>query len=357
MHPAIKNLIKFVVLLVVIGGIGWYYWNQWNHQQQDNGFIGSNGRIEAVEIDIATKAAGRVEQILVNEGDFIQQGQTLAIMQSDTLQARLAEAEAQLKQAQNAVKSAEAAVAVHKSDVSAARAGVAQREAEYVAAKKRFTRTEVLSKERALSIQDLDDTRARVRSAEAAVTAAKSQVSAAQAAVLAAEAQVTGAKSQVTAVEATIRRIRSDIQDTRLTSPRDGRVQYRIVQPGEIIGAGGKVLNLVDLSDVYMTFFVPEAVAGRLALGQEVRIVLDAAPQYVIPANVSFVDSTAQFTPKTVETASERQKLMFRVKARLPKTLLQAHLKRVKTGLPGMAWLKTDKDKNWPDHLQIHVPE
>ena len=94
-------------------------------------------------------------------------------------------------------------------------------------------------------------------------------------------------------------------------------MQYRVAQPGEVLGAGGKVLNIVDLADVYMTFFLPEQAAGRVALGQDVRIILDAAPQYVIPAAVSFVASTAQFTPKTVETASERQKLMFRVKAQI----------------------------------------
>ena len=123
------------------------------------------------------------------------------------------------------------------------------------------------------------------------------------------------------------------------------------VEPGEVLGAGGKVLNLVDLSDVYMTFFLPETVAGRVALGTEVRLVLDAAPQYVIPAQVSFVASTAQFTPKTVETASERQKLMFRVKARIDRALLAKHLEQVKTGLPGVACVRLDAQQPWPANL------
>jgi len=111
------------------------------------------------------------------------------------------------------------------------------------------------------------------------------------------------------------------------------------------------VLNLVDLTDVYMSFFLPETVAGRVALGTDVRIVLDAAPQFVIPAKVSFVASTAQFTPKTVETASERQKLMFRVKAQIDRTLLLEHLEQVKTGLPGVAWVKVDPQAAWPPEL------
>lgn len=83
---------------------------------------------------------------------------------------------------------------------------------------------------------------------------------------------------------------------------------------------------------------------------------LDAAPQYVIPAKVSFVASTAQFTPKTVETATERQKLMFRVKAQIDPELLRQHLQQVKTGLPGVAWLKLDADAQWPANLEVKVP-
>ena len=146
-----------------------------------------------------------------------------------------------------------------------------------------------------------------------------------------------GAQSAVEAAQATVARIDADLADSERA--RAGRVQYRVAQPGEVLGAGGKVLNMVDLADVYMTFFLPEQAAGRVALGQDVRIILDAAPQYVIPAAVSFVASTAQFTPKTVETASERQKLMFRVKAQISPELLHKHLQQVKTGLPGVAWI------------------
>lgn len=157
------------------------------------------------------------------------------------------------------------------------------------------------------------------------------------------------------AAEATIARIDADLADSVLKAPRDGRVQYRVAQPGEVLGAGGKVLNLIDLSEVYMTFFLPETVAGRVAIGSEVRILLDAAPGYVIPAKISFVASTAQFTPKTVETASERQKLMFRVKAQIDPDLLQKHQQRVKTGLPGVAWVKLDPQAAWPAELAVNV--
>ncbi|MNN51064.1 putative efflux pump membrane fusion protein [compost metagenome] len=130
-----------------------------------------------------------------------------------------------------------------------------------------------------------------------------------------------------------------------------------MAQPGEVLAAGGKLLNMVDLADVYMTFFLPAPQAGLLQLGQEVRLVIDAAPQYVIPAKLSYVASVAQFTPKTVETASEREKLMFRVKARIDPELLRKHITYVKTGVPGMAYLRLDPQAEWPANLQIKVPE
>jgi HlyD family secretion protein len=358
MTPQLKKRIGIGLLIAVAGGVGaGWIWSTSRPSGPGDGFVSGNGRIEATEIDIATKLAGRVQDILVNEGDFVRVGQALAQMQIEVLDAQRDEARAQSGQAVTAVASAEAQVAARQSDTTAVQALVGQRESELDAAQRRLARSEKLSKSGAMALQELDDNRAGVQGAAAAVAAARAQVSAAQAAVKAAQAQVIGTQSGVAASEATIARVEADIQDSLLKSPRDGRVQYRIAQPGEVLAGGGKVLNLVDLGDVYMTFFLPETAVGKVALGSEVRIVLDAAPQYVIPAQVSFVASTAQFTPKTVETASERQKLMFRVKAQLNRELLEKHLALVKTGLPGVAWLKLDAHASWPANLEIKVPE
>ena len=327
------------------------------HPEQRNGFISGNGRIEATEIDIATKLGGRVVDIFVREGDFVKAGQSVVQMQNNVLKAQLDEAHAQRQQAINAVASSRAQVAVRESDKAAAQAVVVQRLSELENAKRRLARSKTLSDKGALSLQQYDNDNAAVRSMQAMLSAAKAQVKAAHAAIAAAKAQVTGARSAVDAVNATIKRIKVDIADSQLKAPRDGRVQYRVMQPGEVIGAGGKLLNMIDLSDVYMTFFLPETVAGRVALGSDAHIVLDAAPEYVIPAKISFVASVAQFTPKTVETASERQKLMFRVKARIDPQLLKNHIKQVKTGLPGVAWLKLDSNVEWPQELRVKVPE
>ena len=351
-----KQLAGAAAAVLVLAGAA-YGWQHLRPAGPGPEFVSGNGRIEATEIDVAAKLPGRLQEISVNEGDFVAAGQVLGQMQVLSLQAQRAEAEAMRQQAIAGVASADAMVAVRQSDHQAALALVAQRESELDAAQRRLSRSETLVLEGASSEQELDDDRSRVRATGAVIRAARAQAEAARSAIDAARTQAAGARASATAAQATVARIEVDLADSALTAPRAGRVQYRIAQPGEVLAGGGKVLNLVDLGDVYMTFFVPEQAAGKLALGAPVRVVLDAAPQYVIPARISFVSSTAQFTPKTVETASERQKLMFRVKAQIDPALLRKHLKLVKTGLPGVAWVRLDGQTPWPDALEVRVPQ
>ncbi|WP_151447662.1 HlyD family secretion protein [Lacisediminimonas profundi] len=319
------------------------------------GLASGNGRMEAVEIDVAARTSGRIKEILVNEGDFVQPGQVLARMDTQVLEAQKREAQAQLERMKIGIETAQSGVAQAVAEKEAAQALLAQRQAELDAAIKRLDRTEQLATKGMVTLQGLDDDRTRVQSARAAVGAGKAQIAAVSAAISNARSQVVAARSAVAAAKATVERIAADIDDSELKSPREGRVQYRIVQPGEVLSGGGKVLNLIDLTDVYMTFFLPTQLAGRVALGADVRLVLDALPDYVIPAKVSFVADVAQFTPKTVETTEERQKLMFRIKARIDPELLRKHVRQVKTGLPGVAYVRIDPRVDWPAQLQIRT--
>lgn len=340
--------------IVVLGLVAYLIWKNMNKPDTD-ALVSGNGRIEATEINVSSKLSGQLEEILVKEGDFVEPGQILARVKISTLEAQLRELEAQQRQAQDAIATAEAQVAMRISEKAAAEAMVQQRETELMAAKNRLARTEVLAKEGASSKQQLDDERAAAQQAIAVLSAAKAQVQSAQGAIVASKSQVSAAHSQVDAIKASVERIKFDMDDAQLRAPLKARVQFRVAQPGELVAAGGRVLNLIDLSDVYMTFFLPETVAGKIAIGTEVRIVLDAAKNVVIPATVSFVADTAQFTPKSVETESERQKLMFRVKAKIDPTLLNKYIEQVKTGLPGVAYIKIDDQAVWPTFLENTV--
>jgi len=157
----------------------------------------------------------------------------------------------------------------------------------------------------------------------------------------------------VAAVEAARRRIDTALFEFELRAPRDGCVQDRLAEPGEMLDAGGKVLTMLDVADVYMTFLLPETIGTRVALGSDVRIALDGVQQLVIPARVSSLASVTSVPPDTPATVPERQKRMLLVKAEIDGELLRHHLQRVTTGRSGVAWVRVDPQAEWPAGLSV----
>lgn len=293
------------------------------------GIAKTNGRIEAERVDIATKLPGRLKEVLVAEGDTVQAGQIVARMDTAELEAQLREGKAYYRQTEQQLDQAIALLAQRQSELTLADQELA-RSLELVG--KGFTPQEKVDQRRSAKI-----------AAEAAVRSAK--------------AQIESAKASIESAIAQTQRIQTQIDDSVLVAPRAGRIQYRLALPGEVLAAGGKVLTVLDLMDVYMTIFLPTKEAGRLSFGSEARIVFDAAPQYVVPATISFVAADAQFTPKYVETASEREKLMFRVKVQLSRDVLDKYSEVVKAGVPGVAYVKITRDAQWPQWLEVRLPE
>lgn len=346
-----KKIVIPLVLVAVAAAVGAYIYKQKKAEDEwlNPKFYGGNGRLEATEVNLAAKLAGRIEKILVQEGDMITKGQQLVQMQVNTLNAEMKQAKAKKKAAETNVAGAAAKVKVCQSELEAAKATCQQKQASYDGAKKTYDRNSKLITSSSISQQEMDNTETAYLNAKAALSAAKASVAQAESSVNAAKAEEESMKADVEAAQADIERIQADLDDSVLNSTVDGRVQYRIAEPGEVLSSGGRVLNLVDLTDVYMTFFVPEHIAGRIQIGAQVYLVLDALPQYPVPAKVTYVASVAQFTPKTVETQQERQKYMFRVKAHVDPTLLKDHIEYVKTGVPGMAWVQVDPKAQWED--------
>ena len=320
---------KIVIGLVVIAvlGLGFYLIKNYreNAIYRNPAFASGNGRLEATEVNVSTKLAGKIEAILVQEGDYVKKEQKLVQMQTNTLKAELARNQANIK--------------VKEAELASAKALVLQKESSLANAKSRYEREKTLLSQKATSKQIFENAEALYKSALAELAAAK--------------ASVAQAEAEILAEKANAKRTEEDIKDSELLAPLEGRIQYKISEVGEVLNSGGKVLNLVDLTDVYMTFYLPEEAAGKVRIGADVRIVLDAIPDTPIPAKVSFVANVAQFTPKTVETKVERQKLMFRVKAKIDANLLKQYIDYVKTGLPGVAWVRLDDNAPWPEFLKL----
>ena len=346
-----------ITVAAVVGG--GYVWQQMQPAGLPAAFASGNGRIEATEVDVATRFPGRVLDVAVMEGDFVEAGQVVARMDAATLEAQLREAAALQRQAISGSSAAEAVVAQRTSAKLAAQAVVAQRQADLLLAEQQLQRTRQLVDAKFISAQQLDVDAGKRQAARAILAAALAGVAEAESAIVAARAQRVEAASRIEAATATLERLQADLADTQLKAARSGRIQHRLAQAGEVLPGGGKVLTILDLSDVFMRVYLPETVAGKLALGAEARLILDAAPNLVIPAQVSFVAAQAQFTPKTVETASERQKLVFQVKLQIDPALLKQFETSVKTGLPGVAYVRIDPATPWPEYLKtlslIHI--
>ncbi|MFI4998710.1 MAG: HlyD family secretion protein [Reyranellales bacterium] len=314
-----------MLLAVIVGGAGGgAYW--WMHRLPalPAGIALGNGRLEADPIDIATKFAGRIAALRVDEGDMVTAGQALAVMDTRDLEASLKKAQAQVQQANKAI--------------AEAHANVDQLHSQVILANQEIERARSLFKSGWITKELLDQR--------------QQQLDGAHAAELAASARVNVAEMALNAAEHDVELFTVNIADNTLVAPRDGRIEYRIANVGEVLPAGGKVFTMLDVGYVYMDIYLPTVISGQVKVGDDARILLDAYPDRPIPAKVSFIASQAQFTPKMVETQTERDKLMFRVRVRIDAGRSRAYADRVKSGVPGLAYVRFDSKTDWPERLQ-----
>jgi HlyD family secretion protein len=360
-----KKWIVIPIVLVVVGILAYKYWKS-TQSALPAGIVSGNGRIEAKLSDASAKEPLRVKEVLVDEGDLVKPGQVLVRLDTVTIEAELAKnaaavagAREEFAAAKGAIATANADIAGAKADIAAANAAVEQQQSEIKLAQTEADRQGRMLAENATS-QALFDTRqtaletskATLKSVQAQADAAEARAGAAQARAATAQSQADAAQRQIEVAQAQVEVTKSRIKDATLISPVTGRVLYRLVEPGEVLGPGGKALTLVDLSDVYMEIFLPSEYAAALKTGAPARITVDYEPDKSAAAYVSFVSPEAQFTPKQVETKSEREKLMFRVKIQIPSELVTHYIERIKTGVRGVGYVKVSPDAKFPQWLE-----
>ncbi len=302
-----------LALLVAVSAAMWW---RGRKPPLPEGIVWGNGRLEATEVDLATKYGGRLVEVSVREGDAVAKGEVVARLDDAEARARLRGAEAEVASAQKALRRAESMV-----EKSLAELHLAERD---------LGRIEKLVSKGVTPVDVLDRARTREKTARDTYSAALSAVDRAR-------AELGAARARVDYMEAVL-------EDAILEAPCDCVVLYRLAEPGEVVPPGGRVLTLLDRNSMYMTIFLSQRDAGRLRLGAEARIVLDALPELPLPAEVTFVSPRAQFTPKEVETKEERARLVFRVKVALRARVDE----RLKAGMPGVAYIRVRKDAPWP---------
>jgi HlyD family secretion protein len=288
------------------------------------GIASGNGRLEGKLVDVSAKEPLRVKEVLVDEGALVKPGQVLARLDTVTLESELAEANAAVQAAEEKLAGARANIVKSKSEIDLA--GV------------EATRSKRLVEQGAGSQRELD-----VRTSKVETT--KAGLGEAAAALATASQNVEVARKNAATIQ-------TRIDDAILRSPVTGRVLYRLAEPGEVLAPGGKALTLVNLDDIYMEIFLPSEQASAVKVGAEGRVTVDYLPKRAVAGRVSFVSPEAQFTPKQVETKSEREKLMFRVKIQLPKEVVGRYIERIKTGVRGVGYVKVEDSAVWPARLQ-----
>jgi HlyD family secretion protein len=402
-----KKWIIIPIVLLVGGVLAYKYWSS-SQSALPPGIVSGNGRIEARLSDASAKEPLRVKEVLVDEGDLVRPGQVLVRLDTVTIEAELAKDQGAVAAAREELASAKAAIAAAKADIAAVSSDIAGANSDVVAAKSdaaaanaglAAANAAVLQQQSEIELAQieadrqrrmlaenatskalfdvrqtaLETTKATLKSAQAQADAAQAKIGTAQAQVgtaqakvgteqakmgaaearaVAAQARADAAQQQIAVALAEVDKTKSRISDATLVSPVTGRVLYRLVEPGEVLGPGGKALTIVDLSDVYMEIFLPSDQAGALKVGAPARITVDYEPNAAAAARVSFVSPEAQFTPKQVETKSEREKLMFRVKVQLPSELVTHYLERIKTGVRGVGYVQVRPDAVWPSWLE-----
>ncbi len=336
-----KKILILLVLAVLAGGGYWYYQQQ-NQPDRQVGIAQSNGRLELARMDVASLYPGRITQVAVEEGQYVNQGDVLATLSSDTTQA----------QYQAALAQQNAAAAKHQQAEKAVQHVAAQRSAQQQQlniAQLDVDNAVKLRKNKLISPAELSKRIAVRDAAKASLKALALAEEEAKDGVQQALAGIQQAKAQTDKVNAML-------GDLRIQAPKAGRVQYRLVEVGNVVGAGAKIVSLLDLDDVSMNVFLPAPVVNRVALNSEARIVLDGL-DWVFPATVTFIASEAQFTPKYVETESERAKLMFKVKLKIPATVTQKYRDYLRGGMTGNGYLLTDPKAAWTPDLTVKLPD
>jgi HlyD family secretion protein len=304
-------------------------------QRLPDGLIAVNGRLEGDAVKISGKQPGRIRELLVREGDSVHTGQTLVRFDDEALKARHDAAQAALEVARRRAEAGRASLEVAARqvplDIGAARAVLAAAQADLdkaraaeLQARRDQARGEQLVRQSAIDLQAAERLSLALSVSEsehqAAVSARERTARALDRARLgtaqlrATEAEVRVLEAAVEQASAHLAEVRTALNELTVESPVTGTVTARFVNLGEIVTVGAPLFEVVDLDSLYMRAYVPEPSVGRVHVGSEARIYTDARPDEPIEAELRYIASRAEFTPKEVQTPDERVKLVYAVK-------------------------------------------
>jgi HlyD family secretion protein len=282
-----------------------------------------SGHVEATEVHTAAEVGGRLVELRVDEGDRIEAGAVIARLDTEDIGLQIARMRADRAASVAQLRLLEAGsraedIRQARAQVDAATADVAAIDAEITASQLDLDRFEALLKANAGSVKQRDDAQARVDTAKARQRAAQDRVRAARETLARFEAgtrpeEIQTARARVAAADAQIAVLEKSLRDANVLAPLSGIVTQKLVDAGEIVARGTPLVVITDLDHAWANLFVPEPMIPRVAIGQAAAIFTDAGGQS-LDGKVTFVSPRAEFTPRNVQTAEERSKLVYRIK-------------------------------------------
>lgn len=282
----------------------------------------ASGYVEATEVRVAAEVGGRVTEMLADEGRRVTAGDVLARLDTADIEltrrravAERDQAAAQLRLVRSGARDEEVRQAVAQAD--AARADVSATEAELQAAREDLRRFEALLAASAGSRKQRDDAATRVSVAEARLASARERVRAAEEVVArlksgARRDEISAAEARVEALEAQIASLDKNLADAVVKAPITGTVTTKLVDAGELVAPGTPLAVISDLVNAWANVYVDEPMVPTLKLGQSITLFTDAGQQ--LTGSITYISPRAEFTPRNVQTAEERSKLVYRIK-------------------------------------------
>jgi HlyD family secretion protein len=282
-----------------------------------------SGHVEATEVQASADVGGRILELGVDEGDRIEGGAVIARLDSEDAALQIARTRADRAAALAQLRLLEAGsraedIRQARAQVDAATADAAAIDAEVKASQLDLDRYQALLAANAGSVKQRDDAQARVDTAQARQRAAQDRVRSARETLARLEAgtrpeEIQAARARVEAGDAQIAVLEKSLRDATVASPISGIVTQKLVDTGEIVARGTPLVVITDLDHAWANLFVPEPMIPRVAIGQPATVFTDAGGPG-IEGKVTFISPRAEFTPRNVQTAEERSKLVYRIK-------------------------------------------
>jgi HlyD family secretion protein len=320
-----KKRIPVIIVLLILAAAGIYYYSFQNGDNQDSFLI--SGNIEVTDVRLSFKIPGRLEEILVDEGDLVEKGQLIARLENSDQGLALKQARANLEYARSVLAEMEAGsrsqeIAGAQAELSRALAGLESARAQLQLAKSDNDRFEELYNQGSISLREyevyktqFDIAQNTYRDARARLESARQHLSLVEEG--ARSEKIEQARSQLKIARQGLNQAKLQMKYTELTSPMSAVVLSKSAEAGEYVTPGATVLIVGDLKRPWLRAYVNETDLSRIKLNQTVDVTTDTYPEKIYPGRISYISSEAEFTPKSVQTREERVKLMYRVKIAL----------------------------------------